>query len=540
LGRRLRTISDGDKVKEVFASRDGVDFVVKLFFPFVNSYLKILLDSGASYSFVHTSFINVHNLKTHPLPKPLKFKVADGKRHWVSRYVEIPIRPGNTETTHRFLATSKLFDREKIIIGLDFLKTRNPAVNWKNGKLSWRASLEEGNHPPKIRNRQISTEHDGKIPERLKKYGKAFTPLTELNQLPHRPGMDFKVCRKKDSKLPPRTKVRPLDAEKSEILRKEVQRLIDLGLARIGTSETSVAPHVVPKQCGKCGVLPLARPCNRRPTQHPRDKRWRVVYDYRPINNITKDEEFDMPNTKDIRTKASGHKFYGSIDLDMAFNTLGCADKETEELTAFSAPQGTVLFKVMPFGVQCGPAYLQRYIQSVLGDLIGRGCYAYIDDIILWADSEEEYWKRMEDVVATLKRAGLKISVKKSQFYPSSSINFLGFVISDKGVRTDPRKLQAIAEYKKPINKRDVQSFLGFTNFYREFIPSYSELTAPLNELTGKNGFQWTPRHDDAFEKIKNLFLIPDDPAPPRPDQTRRNGNRRIRPRVQRYHNPER
>jgi hypothetical protein len=62
------------------------------------------------------------------------------------------------------------------------------------------------------------------------------------------------------------------------------------------------------------------------------------VYDYRPINNITKDEEFDMPNTKDIRTKAAGHRMYGSLDLDMAFNTLRCADKETEELTAISAP----------------------------------------------------------------------------------------------------------------------------------------------------------------------------------------------------------
>jgi hypothetical protein len=125
----------------------------------------------------------------------------------------------------------------------------------------------------------------------------------------------------------------------------------------------------------------------------------------------------------------------------------------------------------MPFGVQCRPAYFQWYICSILGELIGRECYAYIDDIIIWADTEEEYWQRLEKITELLAKAGLNISTKKSQFVPTSSIKFLGFVISTEGVRTDSSKLQTIAEYKEPKCMRDVQSFLGFTNFYREFIP---------------------------------------------------------------------
>src|SRR5690606_25809186 len=145
------------------------------------------------------------------------------------------------------------------------------------------------------------------------------------------------------------------------------------------------------------------------------DRRHRIVYDYRPQNAITIPELYRTPSIKQIMLDLPGHKHYASIDIDAAFHRLR-VKKGDEWKVAISTASGTYVWNVMPFGVLGGPTYWQRFIDYVLQNEIGKFCYAYADDIVIWADTEEELNTRIETIVRKLHFEGIKISWKKCEW----------------------------------------------------------------------------------------------------------------------------
>ena len=133
----------------------------------------------------------------------------------------------------------------------------------------------------------------------------------------------------------------------------------------------------------------------------------------------------------------------------------------------------------MPFGLTNAPATFQRLMESCLGELHLNWCIIYLDDIIVFSRTPEEHVHRLRAVFEKLKAASLKLKPSKCDFF-KKEIKYLGHVVSEEEVSTDPDKIKSVREWPQPTTVTEVRSFLGFVSYYRRFIPNFSKVLSPL------------------------------------------------------------
>ena len=140
-------------------------------------------------------------------------------------------------------------------------------------------------------------------------------------------------------------------------------------------------------------------------------------------------------------------------------------------------------YLVMPFGLCGAPSSFQSYINDILRDCLDIFATAYIDDILIYSKSVKEHQSHVQTVLTKLQKAGLQLNIEKCEFNVKE-VKYLGLIIAKGEIQMDPAKITAIANWETPTCVKDVQSFLGFANFYRRFIKSFSQLAGPLTALT--------------------------------------------------------
>src|SRR5258707_12543854 len=180
----------------------------------------------------------------------------------------------------------------------------------------------------------------------------------------------------------------------------------------------------------------------------------------------------------------------------------------------------------MPFGLSNAPAAFQRFINEVLGDLLDVCTVGYLDDILVYSDSLEDHWDHVREVLCRLHTTGLYANLKKCKFH-MDTVEYLGFILSPKGLQMDPAKVSAILDWPEPQKVQDVQAFLSFANFYWRFIHDYLETTLPLNHLC-KKSTTWHFGAEEAkvFQNLKKGIRIHTGTSSlgPRPPYDGRNG----------------
>ena len=160
--------------------------------------------------------------------------------------------------------------------------------------------------------------------------------------------------------------------------------------------------------------------------------------------------------------------------------------KEGEEWkTAFRTHLGHFEYTVMPFGLTNAPATFQSLVNNTLRDYLDIFCMAYLDNILIYSDTLEEHKEHVKKVLRALQDRKLSVAPEKCEWH-TQKVEFLGFVITPGHVEMDERKLAAIREWPTPTSVKEVQSFLGFANFYWKFIWNYSKIAEPLIRLTRK------------------------------------------------------
>ncbi len=197
---------------------------------------------------------------------------------------------------------------------------------------------------------------------------------------------------------------------------------------------------------------------------------WRFCMDYRKLNTHTEIDLYPLPLIDEVLNKLQGVTIFTKVDMRQAFNRIRI-HPDSVDLTTFRTRYGTYRYNVLPFGLCNGPATFQRYINEVLFDLLDECCTAYVDDILIYSTNAEEHEGHVKAVLDRLRKAGLHIDIKKSEFSVTRT-KFLGFIISTEGIAVDPEKIDAIRQWQEPETVKGVQSFLGFCNFYRRFIRS--------------------------------------------------------------------
>nr|KYP37690.1 Retrovirus-related Pol polyprotein from transposon 17.6 [Cajanus cajan] len=142
-------------------------------------------------------------------------------------------------------------------------------------------------------------------------------------------------------------------------------------------------------------------------------------------------------------------------------------------------------------------------MNHVLRDFIGRFVVVYFDDILIYSKSLSDNVDHLRQVLLVLRENLLFSNVDKCTFCVDNVI-FLGFVVSKQGVHVDPEKIKVIQEWRILTNVSEVRSFHGLESFYRRFVPNFSTLALPLNELVKKDVvFFWQEKHNLAFRELK-------------------------------------
>ena len=232
----------------------------------------------------------------------------------------------------------------------------------------------------------------------------------------------------------------------------------------------------------------------------------RLCVDYRGLNAVTVKNRYPLPLIQETLQAISKAKYFTKLDVVAAFNKLRMTEGQ-EKLTAFRTSFGLYEYLVMPFGLCNAPSTFQHYINDVLHEYLLDFVSAYIDDILIFSETRREHEEHVRKVLRKLRDAGLQIDIEKCAFF-KTSVKYLGLIITTEGIRMDPEKLSAIADWSIPRSVRDVQAFLGFANFYRRFIRRFSAIAAPLTTLTKKDvPFVWSPACQSAFADLKQQFV---------------------------------
>ena len=148
----------------------------------------------------------------------------------------------------------------------------------------------------------------------------------------------------------------------------------------------------------------------------------------------------------------------------------------------------------------------ERLMEQVLTGLTWKTCLVYLVDIIIFSNSFEKHMQNLREVFQRLKEANLKLSPKKCNFL-KKEVKFLGHIVSESGVSTDPSKIQAVRDWPIPKSIKEVRSFLGLTSYYKKFILKYADKSKPLHKITEKSQkCVWTQDCQYSFEELKKGF----------------------------------
>ena len=223
----------------------------------------------------------------------------------------------------------------------------------------------------------------------------------------------------------------------------------------------------------------------------------RCCVDYRQLNERTVKDTYPLPRIDDCLDTLAGASLFSTFDLRSGYYQVAMDPRDAHK-TTFVTRNGTFAFRVMPFGLCNAPATFQRLMDVTMMGLNLKICLVYLDDIVFSRDVQS-HLERLELLLRRLKGAKLKLKPSKCHLLQKSA-SFLGYIVSDQGVSTDTKKLEAVRNWPTPQKLRDGRSFVGLCGYYRRFVPGFSSVAAPLHDLTRKGrAFAWSDDCQEAF-----------------------------------------
>jgi hypothetical protein len=233
--------------------------------------------------------------------------------------------------------------------------------------------------------------------------------------------------------------------------------------------------------------------------------------DFRGLNQITKKNWYPLPLISEAIDRLSGARYFTKLDIREAYHRLRIAPRD-EWKTAFRTRYGHYEYTVVPFGLVNAPTAFQGHINNVLRKHLDQFCIAYLDDIVVYLNLLEEHREHVRLVLAKLREAGLYLKLSKCGF-EMQRIKFVGFIVTPEGVEIEPDRVRTISEWPEPVSHRDIQIFLSFAKFYKQFISSFPRLAKPMSDMLkgGKKGrfsghFLPTPAIKRSFVELRDAF----------------------------------
>ena len=227
--------------------------------------------------------------------------------------------------------------------------------------------------------------------------------------------------------------------------------------------------------------------------------------DFQSLNKVTKKDCYPLPLITDLLDAPRKAWIYTKIDLQHAYHLVRIA-KGNKWKMAFRTNYGSFKWLVMPFRLTNRPTAFQQFMNDIFGDLLDQCVVVYLDDILIYSDNPEQHMRHVQEVLWHLQKHSLYAQAKKCEWH-HDSVEFLGYIMSSKGLTMANNKIRSILDWPEPQKVKDIWSFLEFANFFQRFIHNYSEITVPLTRLTWK-GLTWdfSKECHMAFKTLKEAF----------------------------------
>ena len=287
--------------------------------------------------------------------------------------------------------------------------------------------------------------------------------------------------------------------EQHKQIDEEVEKLLKMGVVRESMSPFNNPVLMVPKK---------------------EKGKWRFCLDCRYINDLTEDQYFPIPRIDDAIGSLAGATVFSVLDQTSGYHQVDL-DEETSAMCAFSTRKGHYQYARLPMGLRGSGMTFQKMVTLLLSGMLHTEILAYLDDCILYGNSNAQHMVTLEEVLKRFGNANLKLKPRKCKLF-RQSIVYLGYLIDSSGVRPNPEVVELIKNLPEPTNVTGVQMFLGKANYYRKFIPNLADIAHPLYELIkskGKVSFKWEAEHQVSFDQIKSILTSGQVMAHPRTDR---------------------
>lgn len=350
----------------------------------------------------------------------------------------------------------------------------------------------------RLRTDHLNPEEKANLESLCAQYADVFyiedEPLTFTNKIKH-------SIRTTDE-LPVYTKSYRYPFVHRQEVQDQISKMLEQGIIRPSQSAWSSPIWVVPKKADASGKA-----------------KWRIVVDFRKVNEKTIDDKYPIPNINDVLDKLGNCHYFTTLDLASGFFQVEMNPQDIPK-TAFNVEHGHFEFLRMPMGLKNSPSTFQRVMDNVLRDLQNKICLVYLDDIIVFSVSLQEHIVNLGKVFKRLRESNFKIQMDKSEFLKLET-PYLGHIISKDGIKPNPDKISAIQKFPIPKNATEIKRFLGLLGYYRKFIPDFASITKPMTHCL-KKGSKIRPddvNYINCFEKCK--LLLTNDPILQYPDFTK-------------------
>lgn len=229
----------------------------------------------------------------------------------------------------------------------------------------------------------------------------------------------------------------------------------------------------------------------------------RVCLDPKPLNKAIVCSKYQLPTIEDIRSHLVGSNYFSKLDASTAFWSI-VLDEPSSKLCTFGSPFGRFKFLRLPYGVNLASEKFHQIIVEWFSDIQGVLCY--IDDILIFGKTKTEHDQILKKVFDRVRKINLKLNKKKCVL-GQTKITFLGQIFQSHGMSPDLSKIEAIEKMPEPKNLKDLQRFLGMTNYLSSYLPNMSDKSNNLRKLLRKDSeWSWDLGHQKEFDELKRLI----------------------------------
>ena len=455
-----------------------------------------VIDSGTRPdSAIPSEVVERRKLTIHSDPQSVS--TANGlttSRGFILLYVKLDLREFDAGYKIGIMKCYVVDGIDHILIGLkDIARFRLDDILLQIGQrmLKWEAEMDKEagfNCFPVTMDAMLpksegSVEHsDSEVERILSRYESIFQDKLQPESTNAFDAMDLRLL--DPSAQMPRAlqaKARPQPAAWAEEISRQLQEYVGQGIIEPCSSTFWSQVLMVKKQDGKL----------------------RLCVDYRVLNKLLKHEGWQLPNINELLRKLGGKQFFGKVDMTQGYHQVALG--AGQELTAFRVNGCTYKFKKVPFGLQSAPPYFAFQMQTKILNGLEDICLVYLDDVIIFGESREEYLGNMEMVLARFEERGILIKRSKCTFCVEE-IGFLGHIINGQGIQLSDDRKASLRQLPLPVTITQLRSFLGAANYFRQFIGGYATLARDLHQLAAKSPtkiLNWNPELKRDFEQVK-------------------------------------